>query len=192
MAREKSFDIAETTREVMHVFRRRGYEATSIKDLEAVTGLKAGSLYNTFGNKHELFLTALDYYIEHIVTKRIRQFLSGDDPIEDIRALFVSTYVHKLGDCRGCLLTNTAVEIGNLDERTRDKVIKGMQAFEVEFERLIKKAQRMGLVRAGRSAAVLARHLLLNYQGLLVMVKLDHSRKTLNSFVDGIVESLRA
>ncbi|WP_369265098.1 TetR/AcrR family transcriptional regulator [Streptomyces sp. R35] len=39
-----------------------GYNGTSIDDLSAATGLGRGSLYGAFGDKHALFLRALDSY----------------------------------------------------------------------------------------------------------------------------------
>ena len=41
----------------------RGYAATSVDDLTAATGLGKGSLYGAFGDKHSLYLRALDDYI---------------------------------------------------------------------------------------------------------------------------------
>ena len=42
---------------------RAATRATSVDDLTAVTGLGKGSLYGAFGDKHGLFLRALDDYI---------------------------------------------------------------------------------------------------------------------------------
>ena len=44
-------------------FWKRGYAATSVDDLTAATGLGKGSLYGAFGDKHSLYLRALDDYI---------------------------------------------------------------------------------------------------------------------------------
>ena len=46
----------------MNVFWRRGYEATTLDDLTATMGIKRQSLYNSFGDKHSLYLEALRHY----------------------------------------------------------------------------------------------------------------------------------
>lgn len=62
MARPKEFNPAEALDKAMHVFWRKGYEATSMEDLLTAMDINRGSLYATFGNKRELFLKAMDLY----------------------------------------------------------------------------------------------------------------------------------
>ncbi len=54
----------------MKVFWRKGYAATSVQDLVDRMGINRGSLYATFGKKHDLFLAALDRYREVLVAQR--------------------------------------------------------------------------------------------------------------------------
>ena len=59
----------------MVAFWAKGYEATSLADLMDATGLHKGSLYQAFGDKHTLFLQALDRYLAEMrstVTKKLR------------------------------------------------------------------------------------------------------------------------
>ena len=64
MARHKEFDRDETLQKAMEVFWSRGYEAASIEDLVKHMGINRQSLYDTFGDKHRLYLLALDRYRE--------------------------------------------------------------------------------------------------------------------------------
>lgn len=59
MGRNRSFDEAEVIARCAEVFRRTGYEGTSIDDLVNATSLHRGSLYKAFGSKRGLFLAAL-------------------------------------------------------------------------------------------------------------------------------------
>ena len=43
----------------LQMFLQKGYGSTSLSDLEAATGLGRRSLYNSFGDKRTVFLTAL-------------------------------------------------------------------------------------------------------------------------------------
>ncbi len=53
----------------MNVFWSGGYHGTSLPDLLEATALSRGSLYAAFGDKHGLFLRALDRYIDDALTR---------------------------------------------------------------------------------------------------------------------------
>lgn len=64
MGRPRGFDEAEVVARAAGLFCRRGYEATSIDELVAVSGLHRGSLYKAFGSKRGIFLAALHRLVE--------------------------------------------------------------------------------------------------------------------------------
>ena len=54
--RPREFDRDTALQSAVDAFWRRGYEATSVADLVAATGVNRASMYDTFGNKRELFI----------------------------------------------------------------------------------------------------------------------------------------
>src|SRR5690349_18412495 len=62
MARPRQFDEQDAVTRATGLFWRRGYNATSVRDLGAELELTPSSLYRTFTDKHTLFLRALDHY----------------------------------------------------------------------------------------------------------------------------------
>ncbi len=60
MSRSKSFSPAATLQQVADVFVERGYDGTSLAQLEAASGLGKQSLYNTFGDKKAMYLAAVE------------------------------------------------------------------------------------------------------------------------------------
>ena len=70
MPRPREFDEADVVAAARDEFWTRGYVATSVDDLTTVTGLGKGSLYGAFGDKHGLFLRALDDYITSALDER--------------------------------------------------------------------------------------------------------------------------
>ena len=50
MARPREFDEGTVLEAAGLCFWKQGYEATSVRDLVAPTGITAGSLYNAFGD----------------------------------------------------------------------------------------------------------------------------------------------
>ena len=61
VGRPREFDEDAVLTAAMDAFWRQGYEATSLSDLCACTGLHKGSLYQAFGGKHELFMKSLEH-----------------------------------------------------------------------------------------------------------------------------------
>ena len=64
MARPLAFDADEALDAALDVFRAKGYEAASVGDLTSAMGINRPSLYNTFGNKEDLFRQALERYLQ--------------------------------------------------------------------------------------------------------------------------------
>ncbi len=62
MARPRNYDEDQVLQGAVALFRGRGYERTSVPDLIDELGICRQSLYNTFGDKHGLYLMALDRY----------------------------------------------------------------------------------------------------------------------------------
>ena len=73
MPRPREFDEAAALEAAMECFWRRGYEATSLRDLTASMGLTAPSLYNAFGGKQELFSRALERYLDRTTRDQRKQ-----------------------------------------------------------------------------------------------------------------------
>ena len=62
--RPRSFDKDEVLQQVQEAFWKGGFEGTSIGDLTGATGLNRPSLYGAFGDKHTLYIHALQQYRE--------------------------------------------------------------------------------------------------------------------------------
>src|SRR5215470_568193 len=84
--RPRSFDVDTAVERAMGVFWSRGYHATALPDLLRATKLSRGSLYAAFGDKHSLFLRALDRYIADGVRRMETELDPRRDPIDGLRA----------------------------------------------------------------------------------------------------------
>ena len=62
MSRTKEFDETEVLDQALQLFRTRGFKQTSFDDLTRELGVSRQSLYDTYGDKHALFHTALRRY----------------------------------------------------------------------------------------------------------------------------------
>jgi TetR/AcrR family transcriptional repressor of nem operon len=110
MGRHKSFVPAEILDRAMQAFWLRGYEATSVDDLVAATGINRASLYGTFGDKAALFRACLDRYADVIVTPWLAAVTKGEPDAVPRFLKALAAYSASDPKRQGCLMVNAAVE----------------------------------------------------------------------------------
>src|SRR5262245_22363202 len=98
--RPRSFDVDAAVERAMNVFWSRGYHATALPDLLRATRLSRGSLYAAFGDKHSLFLLALDRYIADALRRMDRELGSHREPLDGLRE-YLSGYVERTAGANG-------------------------------------------------------------------------------------------
>src|SRR5260221_14155572 len=113
MVRQKEFKLDEVLHKPMEVFWTRGYERASIQDLVKHVGINRQSIYDTFGDKHSLFLQALDRYRE-IQSQKVFQVLERPGSMKkNLRRFFEETVARALSaeGRRGCFVGNSMSEL---------------------------------------------------------------------------------
>lgn len=185
MARPREFDREEVVQKALEVFWRQGYQATSVEELVAATGINRGSLYATFGDKHGLFLEAVERYRSKVTAARLAR-LEEPGPVRARIAEFFKEMVDfSLGEGRllGCLMANSAIELAPHDRDVRLAVAAGLGATEAAFRRTLTRAKKEGELAADKSPADLARFFTATANGLRVMAKVSPERASLRSVV---------
>ncbi len=174
MARPKEFDPDEALDQAMHVFWHKGYEATSMEDLLAAMDINRGSLYATFGDKRQLFLKAMDRYCAGGgIGSRISILTQPGPALPLIRRFIAAMLEFGLSDPqrRGCLITNTVMELAPHEQEIARKVAGRFQMAEEAFFTLLTRAQQEGELAPGKDPRALARVLVTMMQGTIVMIK---------------------
>ncbi len=192
MARPKEFDVEQALASAMNVFWSNGYKATSLGDLTGAMKISKSSMYETFGSKHDLFLSTIEYYIR-TVTTQISGAAHIDAPaVKVIRALFHRA-VQRMAEPnsrRGCYLNNCAVEVSVRDSEAGERVEKGLDMMEEAFFSLVQRGQREGDISTRHDPRSMARFLVSSLNGILVMGKAHASTDKLNDVVDITVNAL--
>ena len=112
MPRPREFDPETALEQAVAVFWEKGYEATSVQDLVDRMGVNRCSIYNTFGDKHELFLKALQHYGNKMRAEGPpAQLARSDEGLQAIRDYFAAAIDHFVSPdgVHGCFVINTAV-----------------------------------------------------------------------------------
>jgi TetR/AcrR family transcriptional repressor of nem operon len=192
MPRPKTFDREEVLDRAIEVFWARGYEGASIQHLVDSMGINRGSIYDTFGDKHQLFLAALDRYEVVFHTRLLEALDSAPSPRRAIHQVFDTVIQECACDegRKGCFLTNAAVELSGHDHDTEARVQENFLRLEEAFEKALCAGVEKEEIGERHHPRALARFLTSSLQGLRVMSKTKPNRLVLRDIVKVTLSSL--
>jgi TetR/AcrR family transcriptional regulator, transcriptional repressor for nem operon len=171
VARTKEFDPDAVLQRAMELFWQRGYEATSMADLVEHLGIARASIYATFGGKHDLYLKALERYLQTHDPDIVEALSQPGPALPAVRAV-VRAYAEQSATDphrRGCMVVNTAVELVGRDPQAARRVETSWDTLETALTSALTRARAQGELSADRDPRALARFLLVLLQGMRVL-----------------------
>ena len=192
MPRPVGYERGQVLDRAMQTFWRKGYNATSMKDLTKATGLQPGSLYGAFENKRSLFLETLESYYELNIAGLDERLSGKGSPVERIRAAFERIIKQSLQDPhnKGCMMVNTLLEMPVDDEEINNRLSTMLKSVEDKLEEVIKEAQKSNHISQNKDSRVLAQTLLLGMHGLRVLCKSRPNPKVLHRSTENLLSVL--
>ncbi len=190
--RPREFDTDAAVERAMGVFWSRGYHGTSLPDLLAATNLSRGSLYAAFGDKHGLFLRALDRYIDDALARTDRELDPGKNALAGLRSCLVG-YVDRtsgIAGMRGCLVVATAMELAAHDAEVAQRIQRFLKGMETRMTAALARAQAAGELAEGVEPATAARLLLCLLEGMRVVGKTAPDRALSQTMVETVINRL--
>jgi TetR/AcrR family transcriptional regulator, transcriptional repressor for nem operon len=190
MPRPREFDETAALAAAIDCFWQHGYQATSVRDLAASMGISGPSLYNAFGDKHDLFARALEHYLDCTTRARIQRLEETLPPKRAIRQFFEEIVARSVGDRkrRGCFLVNSALEVAPHDAKLGAMITARLSEIEAFFLRSIRAAQREGAVPRDVRPKDQARLLL----GILLGIRVLARAKPDKALLEGMARSALA
>ncbi len=188
MPRPIAFDRRKVLDAATDLIWRRGYEASSVSDLEAAMGLSKSSLYNSFGSKRQLLTGVLEHYSAS-QAGMLRTLLGRKGLRAGLRALLESIASDN-NDGRGCLLVNCAAELAARDRRIAGELRRGLAQIGDVLRTAIAQTQQLGGIPPGTDADVLAQSLIALIAGLRIQAKAGAERRTLQAVAQHSLEAL--
>ncbi len=142
MARPKQFDQDQALQKAIHLFSRQGFAATSTEDLMRIMGIGRQSMYDTFGDKRELFLRALKIYVTKSVRSICTELEKPGSALSAVGSALV-TFAERedLSSAEGCMGLNAIAEFGQRDREVTRITVEAArrlrQALTLAFKRAI-------------------------------------------------------
>ncbi|MGZ3874528.1 MAG: TetR/AcrR family transcriptional regulator [Mucilaginibacter sp.] len=173
MARTKDFDENEVLSKAIQLFWYKGYNGTSMQDLVDSLGISRSSLYDTYTDKHTLFVKALESY-QNAGAAKIQEIIQHDGSAkETVKKLLTFVSNELLGDKqqKGCFMLNAEVEVAPHDAEVNAMVCRNDKQLEEAFYQVIKKGKESGEIKNPQDALALARFLFNTVKGMRVTAK---------------------
>jgi TetR/AcrR family transcriptional repressor of nem operon len=195
MARPRSYDRDEAVRAAERQFRHTGYNGTSVDDIATATRLGRGSLYAAFGDKHGLFLQAMEGYSARL-DQLIAEALSGpDDAALERLHQFLLAAVDGVPLGPGlapaenraasvCFAAKMAFELGATDAEAARAADAALGVVQAALATCVRAAQRSGDLDPDVDSDELAWLLLTIVRGIDVMAAAGQSPSCLTSIAE--------
>jgi TetR/AcrR family transcriptional repressor of nem operon len=194
LARPREFDEARVLDAVMETFWRTGFEGTSAQALVDATGLGRGSLYAAYASKTGLFEQALRRY-QRRAQDHVDQLRQPGSPLARLRDLMEGIVEADCAgsDRRGCLATNSAIEMSGRDPNVAELVRDNFSILTRGVAETIRRGQDAGEIRGTAEAETLALFVFNAVQGLRVLAKTTpaQDRAKLIAVIDQTLAALR-
>ncbi|MCB9616660.1 MAG: helix-turn-helix transcriptional regulator [Sandaracinus sp.] len=173
----------------MELFRAHGFAGTSTQRLVETLDVNRNSLYSEFGSKQALFDAALRRYDQIVVTEVFGALEAPDAGLATIAALFDGFAAAAAGASSGlgCLLCNTAVELGGADPSGAGFVARYFDRVQRAFVHALDNARRAGDLAPAVDTVDEARLLTATTLGIFVLVRARAAPQT----VQGAARVLR-
>jgi TetR/AcrR family transcriptional repressor of nem operon len=136
-------------------------------------GISRSSLYDTYGDKHTLFMKSLESYQSAASGKMCNIVSNAPSAKEAIKQLFELVTGELITDQqhKGCFLVNAEVEVAPHDQEVSSLICQGDQQMENAFYIAIKKGQESGEITNKQDARALARFIFNTVKGIRVSAK---------------------
>ncbi|WP_178018691.1 TetR/AcrR family transcriptional regulator [uncultured Paenibacillus sp.] len=184
MARSKEFEENEVLLKAMHLFWEQGYEKTSLQDLVEHMGIHRRSLYDTFGDKHTLFIKTMERYAKLTDATLKAEAQRGRTAKESIRLIFDYLIETKGEQPIGCFFVNSATELAYRDPAVSELTNEGFNKEEQLLKELIQRGQQLGEISAHQEPGLLASSLHTTMIGIRVLRRASAAKTKLHRIAD--------
>ncbi len=174
----------------MRYFWEYGYEKTSINDLVDCMGIHRRSMYDTFGDKRQLFQRAVERY-RRLLNDRFQTILAST---ETAKQSMQNLFGLVLGDdvkSMGCLIVNMAVELAPRDPEVDQMAQESFARLEGHLTELIRKGQANGEFATTYDARERAESLHNSLIGLRVLARTTTDKSKLQRIAATAISSLQ-
>lgn len=191
MARNKEFDPTEKLEKARALFWEKGYHATSMQELVSQMKVNRGSMYTTYGDKHQLFIESLHNYALETYSEYKKAAVGESSPIKAIELIVKKAIARSFEEDKVCMIVKSSFEMAAQDDQVKTLLKQLSNGLITTFQDLIDKAQQVGEIPAAKDSRQLAQFIVGNFAGLWQMQALYDDREMVEQMAKNMLESLK-
>ncbi|MBZ9781665.1 TetR/AcrR family transcriptional regulator [Pseudomonas sp. REP124] len=158
--RPRAYDPETALQQALGVFWNTGYSGASLDSIAHAAGMNRPSLYAAFGDKHALYLKALEQYWA-VAHADMHQALADDElSLREALTRFyegqLSIYYSGEGQARGCFAIGTATTEAVEDPEIREVLSDRLSRLDADLEVRLRKAVESGELKDDVDVGALA------------------------------------
>jgi AcrR family transcriptional regulator len=190
--RPREFDEAIVLDKALDAFWNAGFEATSLDDLAAATGLARASIYAAFGDKEALYLRTLEHFLNRMRALFAEAFLNGESLVEALTSFYLKSIALYFRGARprGCLVMCTAAASAVSQPTIREAMALALRATDDAFLSAFQQGRQKGEVSPQADLPLLAGLASAVLQSIALRARSGESRRRLESFARNVASML--
>jgi AcrR family transcriptional regulator len=158
--RPRAYDPQTALQQALGVFWSTGYSGASLDSIATAAGMNRPSLYAAFGDKHALYIKALEQYWESASAAMQEALTDKDLTLEQALMGFyegqLSIYFSGEGQPRGCFAIGTATTEAVEDSAIREVLADRLSRLDADLETRLRAAVSAGELKDDVDPAALA------------------------------------
>jgi TetR/AcrR family transcriptional repressor of nem operon len=192
MPKTKQFNREKVLEVASSIFHQKGYNGTSIDEILKATGLSRSSLYDSFKDKHSLYLQSLEFYKGRETAFYDTVDQTKFNGLQKIEHLFKEVVNHLIEhpEDNGCLMVNAAAEMSKRCEKTAQVVCNNKDDVQDIFTNWLEDALEKNALKLQKPAKSYSPFLFNALCGLKVLSQSGAAKAELNNVVKVTIDAL--
>ena len=165
MARNIEFNQEIAIQRAMEVFWKKGYSGASMRDLTDAMQINSSSLYNSIGDKHQLFVKCIRNYTESRMAEAKGHSLKVKSPLKAIISFINDAVNTILYSSNSCLAIKTTFELA-ADDKDIQAILKEDNDFTHGFLlNLVERAMKLNEINPDEDAEMITEYIINAFTG---------------------------
>lgn len=191
MIKKAKFDRQEVINKATNLFWKKGFHATSMRNLQDEIDMRPASIYATFGSKEGLFKEVLRNYTD-IGLATIKQCQNEHDSLlEPLKALVKLQVIPTQNNSANtvCMLVKTLNELTEESQELVDITKGHLTEFLAAFVLILEKAKALGELDENKDAQEIANYLQIQMTGLRTYAKIMDDKNKLDEMINSMFKN---
>jgi len=191
MARPREFDRDEALQKAIGVFCKKGYAAASTDELMSAMKISRQSMYDTYGDKRQLYLEAFRRYVADSVNEQIGHLERASSPLAGIEKMLLAFAARTQRDgIVGCMGINAICEFGRTDSEVTSLSDTESARLTSALKRALRRAKAKKEISKTVKEGAAAQFLWATLSGIKVAAKAGADTPALKSIAHFALRSL--